>query len=119
MLGARNYLVIGAALLLAIPIVSFVSGLVVFPILFYGLVAIVANAGLPLVLVAGGLRSLGVTIGSPRLFEGWARCSVLWLGCAYGLAHWGDAGATMGARNIPYLHVLFAPYRYLLGYPVG
>jgi hypothetical protein len=31
---------------------------------------------------------------------------------------WCRAGQTIGARNIPYLKVLFAPYLYLLGQPI-
>ena len=34
-------------------------------------------------------------------------------------AHWGDVGASIGARNMPYFDVLFAPYRLLLGYVLG
>ncbi|TCR69743.1 hypothetical protein [Bosea sp. BK604] len=119
MAKARLYFVIGSALLLAVPLVSFVSGLVIFPIAFYAVLAIIANAGLPVVVAGAALRQLGFAIGPSRYYEGWLHCSILWLGCAHGLSHWGDAAASMGGRNIPYFDVLFAPYRFVLGLPVG
>ena len=109
--------VVGAAVL-AIPLVSFFSAMLIIPLLAYFACAAVANFG-PLVLAAlAGLHLLG---RGPRLdwfFEAWLICTILWIGAAYGLAHWGDAGSPMGAKNIPYLKVLFAPYLLIAGVPV-
>jgi hypothetical protein len=65
------------------------------------------------------VRRIGLRLDTARLLEKWQFSAVLWIGCAYGLSHWGDAGQTIGARNIPYLKVLFAPYLYLLGQPIS
>ena len=109
---------IALSLILAIPLVTLISSFVVFPLLVFAALGIFANAAPVLLLAAEGLRRMGLRVDSTRLLEKWLFCAVLWIGCAYGLSHWGDAGSTIGARNLPYLKVLFAPYLYLLGQPV-
>jgi hypothetical protein len=108
-----------AAAFFAIPMVTLVSLMVVFPILFYAVLAGIANFGPPVLLVMYGLQRLGYRVETPRLFEGWVYCTIIWAGCAFGMSHWGDVGATIGAKNMPFWEVFFAPYRLLLGYPVG
>ncbi|MBH0236344.1 hypothetical protein [Methylobrevis albus] len=115
----RLTIAIAAALFFAIPFVTFISMMVVFPILFYGLIAAVANFGPPLLLAAFGLAHAGWRVKAQGLYETWQVCSILWVGCAFGIAHWGDVAASMGARNTPFLEVLFAPWLLLLGYEVG
>lgn len=110
-LGAS--IVIG--LVFAIPILTFVSAMVVFPMLFYFGLALAANIGLPIVVVAYFLRRERLWTEPHPLFLFWRNASIMWIGCAWGLAHWGDAGSGMGAHNIPYLKVLFAPYLLLFG----
>lgn len=108
-----------ASLLFAIPIVTFVSLMVVFPILFYGYIAIIANfAPIPLLIVAG-LSPASLPSRFHSFVDQWKGCAILWVGAAYGLAHMGDAAATMGARNEPYLKVLFIPYVMLYDYLIG
>jgi hypothetical protein len=103
----------------AIPLVTLVSLMVVFPIIFYAILAAIANF-MPLALLAMcGLQHLGYRVDPTSLFEGWVYCSIIWIGCAFGMAHWGDVGSAIGARNMPFFEVLFAPYRLLLGYSVG
>jgi hypothetical protein len=103
----------------AIPMVTLVSMMVIFPIIFYAVIAAIANFG-PLVLLAMyDLQRLGYRVDPQPAFEAWVTCSIIWVGCAFGFAHWGDVGSTIGARNMPYFEVLFAPYRLLLGLPVG
>lgn len=108
---------VGAAIL-AIPLVSSISAVFVIPLLVYLACAAVANFG-PLILAAvAGLRLFGRGPRLERLFEIWLICTILWIGAAWGIAHWGDAGSSMGAKNIPYLKVLFAPYLLIAGVPV-
>lgn len=110
---------VALALVLAIPIVTFVSAMVIFPILVFGAIGLFANVAPLLLLAAAGLRRLGLPLGMGRLLELWQFCAIVWIGCAYGLSHWGDVARTMGARNIPYLKVLFAPYLLLLGQEIS
>ena len=103
----------------AIPMVTLVSLMVVFPIIFYAALAGIANFG-PLVLLAMyGMQRLGYRVDPQQMFEGWVYCTIIWAGCAFGMSHWGDFGSAIGARNIPFFEVLFAPWRLLFGYPVG
>lgn len=110
---------IGLSLILAIPMVTLVSSMVVFPMLAFAALGIFANAGPVLLLAAAGLRRTGLSLDTSSLIEKWQFCAVVWVGCAYGLSHWGDVGSTIGARNLPYLKVLFAPCFYLLGQPIS
>ncbi|NIJ40962.1 hypothetical protein FHS78_001243 [Parvibaculum indicum] len=106
------------AAILAVPLVSFFSAMLIVPLLACFACAAVTNFGPFVLAVLAGLRLFG---RSPRLdwfFEAWTICTILWIGAAYGLAHWGDAGSSMGAKNIPYLKVLFAPYLLMAGVPV-
>ncbi len=105
---------VGAALM-AVPMFSLISAMVVFPLAFYGLIAIVANFGLVLVLLLESLSRAGLRLPSRYVAETWASCSIMWLGCAFGLSRWGDAGASIGGRNTPYFEVLFAPWNILFG----
>ena len=109
-----------AGLVFAIPFVTFVSALVVFPMLFYFALALVANIGLPVVATLYMARRDSFPGETPSpLFMFWRNCSIMWVGCAFGMAHWGDVASTMGASNIPYWKVLFAPYLWLLGVPIS
>jgi hypothetical protein len=112
------YVATGGAIVLAIPIVTFISAMVVFPLAFYAILAIIANAGLPIAVLILALRPFGFDIRPGRLSRKWMYCSILWVGCAYGLSHWGDVASSMGAKNTSYVHMLFAPYRLLLGYSI-
>lgn len=103
----------------AVPIVTFVSAMVVFPILFYGALAIFVNVGLLALPIAYSLRRFGVFSMSPALWQKWILSAIVWSGCAFGIAHWGDVGATMGATNTPFLKVFFAPVLMLFGYQIG
>lgn len=105
---------VGAALM-AVPMFSLISAMVVFPLAFYGLIAIVANFGLLFVLLLEGLSRYGFRLNAQAVAETWVYCSIMWLGCAFGLSRWGDAGAAIGGRNMPYFEVLFAPWNFLLG----
>ena len=111
----KLYIAIAASVIFAIPLVTFVSALVIFPLFFYGFLALFANFGPIALAIATGIEKLGMRVGRNRLYETWAYCGIMWIGCAYGLARWGDAAQLMGARNQPYFKVLFAPYVYLFG----
>lgn len=115
---AKLIIAIAFSLIFAIPAVTLVSAFVVFPIFVYGALGIFVNAAPVLLLAAAGLQRMGLRLNPTPLFEKWQLAAVLWLGCAWGLSHWGDAGSTLGARNLPYFKVLFAPWFYLLGQPV-
>lgn len=115
----RLYFAIAVALVLAIPIVTFISAMVVFPLALYAFFAVVANVA-PLGIAAiHGLNRFGWTFNPARLVETWRFCGIIWIGCAYGLSHWGDVAASMGGRNLPYFKVLFAPYLLALGLPIA
>ena len=105
-----------ASLVLAIPLVTLMSALVVFPLLFYGLLAVIANFG-PIAILA--TRALGLGAAHCKVLEAWTFCAIIWVGCAYGLSHWGDAGSTLGAKNSPYFEMLLAPYFILFKYVTG
>lgn len=109
----RLYTAIIGATLLAIPTLNFISALVVFPLAVYALFAIVTNFA-PILIV--GAKSLGMN--SSKLLENWKYFGILWIGCAFGLSRWGDAGASMGGENVPYLKIFFAPWLMLFGVPV-
>ncbi len=108
-----------ASVILAIPGVTFVSALVVFPIAVYAVFAAIANFAPPVLFAAAGLRRAGLSLDTDKVFEAWAFCAILWVGCAYGLSHWGDAASSMGGRNSAYFAMLFAPWRLLMGYTIS
>jgi hypothetical protein len=114
----RNTAIV-ASVILAIPTVNFMSALVVFPLAIYALFAIIANFGPLAMLVAAGLERVGLRIDWAKLFDKWAYCAIVWVGCAFGLSRWGDAAASLGGRNEPYFKVLFMPYIALYQYLVG
>ncbi len=114
----RLYVAVAGALILAIPIVSFISALVVFPLAVYAFFALVANFAPLLIAGAAGLNQIGLRINLAKIVESWQYCGILWLGCAFGLSRWGDAGSSMGGQNIPYFKVLFAPWLMSFGIPV-
>lgn len=107
------------AAILAIPIVTFVSAMVIFPILFFGSLAIAANILGPLLVLERGLRSHGRSFMADRLAAKGEFAVILWVGCAFGLSRWGEVARSMGAKNLPYLEVLFAPILMLLGVRIG
>lgn len=104
------------ALIFAIPMVTLITIYVVFPILFYAAVAIFVNVGLlaaPFVYVLDGR---GVSMVSEKVRHKWIMCSIIWTGCAVGIANWGSAGAAIGATDTPFLKVFFAPVVMLMEY---
>ena len=106
---------IAFSLILAIPLVTLISAMVIFPIFVFGALGIFANAAPVLLLIMMGLRRMGLRLDSTKLLNSWQFSAIVWIGCAYGLSHWGDGGSTLGARNLPYFKVLFAPWLYLMG----
>lgn len=106
---------VGLAAILAIPMVTFVSAMVVFPILAFGLLAILANVAFPLLIVERGLRSRGRVLMSNALAARAEFAVILWIGCAFGLSHWGSVARSMGANDLSYPRVLFAPVLMLFG----
>ncbi len=119
MTRTRRNVAIFASVILAIPTVNFMSALVVFPLAVYALFAIVANFGPLAMLAAAGLERIGLRIDQAKLFDKWAYCGIIWLGCAFGLSRWGDAAGSLGGRNEPYFKVLFMPYIALYQYLIG
>lgn len=103
----------------AIPMVTLVSSMVVFPILFYGLLAIAVNVGLLILPFAFALNWFGLCKIDQDLWHAWLLSAIVWTGCAFGFANWGYAGATIGAKDKPFLDVFFAPILMVLGYPIG
>jgi hypothetical protein len=99
---------------LAVPLVSFISGIVVFPVLIYLALALIANF-LPIGVLAA--RVFG--FDWENMFATWIYSTVIWAGCAHGLARWGDVARSMGSKTAPYLDVLFAPILHLLGLPTA
>lgn len=106
-----------AGLVLAIPLVSFMAMLVVFPILFFGAIAIVAN-----------FWPIGIAIGSAlfgnsrwleRTTQAWQMCAIMWIGSAIGISNWGSVASSLGAKNMPVLEVLFMPWIALVRYLFG
>lgn len=114
----KRNIAIAVAVILAIPTVNFISAFVVFPLFVYALFALVANVA-PVILAPMALTGrLDASALGQKLLETWQYFGIMWIGCAFGLSRWGDAGASMGGQNIPYLKVLFAPWLYLFGVPV-
>jgi hypothetical protein len=89
------------AAIFAIPMVTLVSMMVVFPIIFYAVIAAIANFGPLVLLPMYALQRLGYRVDPTQAFEGWVYCSIIWVGCAFGFAHWGDVGASIGAATCP------------------
>jgi hypothetical protein len=118
---SRNRLIglVAVSIILAIPIVTLISALVVFPLIVYFAFAAVACFGPLAIAAAIALERLGIGGLRARVTEMWASCSILWVGCAFGLSRWGDAGSAIGARNEPYFKVLFLPYTTLYKYLIG
>lgn len=106
----RLYVALAASVVLAIPMVTLISSFVVFPILFYAVLAIVANFGPVAYAATLGARRIGIPLDSEPLREAILYCGIIWVGCAYGLSRWGDVGQTIGAKNEPYFEMLFAPW---------
>jgi hypothetical protein len=116
MSGVRLRVALVASVVFAFPIVTLVSSMLVFPILFYAAIAIVANFGPLAILATHGLSRLGLRVDRAAVFEAWAYCSIIWVGCAFGISRWGEVGRSLGARNQPFFEVLFAPWRMLIEY---
>ena len=105
-----------ASVILAFPLVTLVSSFVVCPMLFYFAIGIFANFGPIVILMVHLLSRLGLSINRDALAEAWIFCSIIWIGCAFGLSRWGDVGRTLGASNQPYFEVLFFPWHMLIKY---
>ncbi len=113
---ARLISAVCAALIFAIPLVTFISCMVVFPIAIYAAIAVFVNVGflfLPLVLGASQGRW---TVAKEQLWHRWILLTIFWFGCSIGFANWGSAASSMGARNQPFLEVFFAPIVMALRY---
>jgi hypothetical protein len=106
----RLIVAVVASAVLAVPMVTFVSALVVFPLLFYAGLAIVACYAPLAILATSAFERNGPRLRTARLIETWQYCSIIWVGCAFGLSRWGYAASSMGGRNEPYLKVLLFPY---------
>lgn len=106
------------SLVLAFPMTTLISSMVIFPLLAFGLLAVMANTGPILLIIVAGLRRFGWAPDWPRLLPMWQASAILWIGCAYGLSHWGDVGSSIGAKNSSYLKMLFAPWLFLAGQPI-
>jgi hypothetical protein len=107
--------VIGSVIL-AFPLVTLVSSFVVFPMLFYFAIGIFANFGPNAILMVHLLSQLDLPINRDAMVEAWIFCSIIWIGCAFGLSRWGDVGRTLGAKNQPYIDVPFLPWHMLIKY---
>jgi hypothetical protein len=115
----RNQLAFAGVLagIFAIPAVTLVSCMVVFPIAFYAVIAAIANFTPIFLLFASCLRRWNFAfVDIPTLWQKWLFFAIIWSGCAYGFSHWGDVASTMGARNYPYLDIWFAPFLWPLGF---
>lgn len=120
-LPRRSHLIIAfcIAAVFAVPLVTFVSCLVVFPIVFYGALAVAVNVGLILLPLAVFLDWSGIYRVDAEVWHKWLLAAIIWTGCAIGFANWGVVASTMGAKNKPFLDVFFSPILLVLGYPVG
>lgn len=107
------------AVFFAIPMVTLISCMVIFPIFFYGALAIFVNAGLLALPLVYGLQQLGLHTVKTEHWHTWMLSVIVWIGCAFGFANWGLVGSTMGAKNQPFLDVFFSPILMLLGFPIG
>ena len=90
-----------------------------FPNLIFCGIGAIANSGPIAILGSRRLSRLGLPINHAAIIAAWLYCGIIWIGCAYGLSHWGDVGRILGAQNHPYFEVLFAPWRMLIGYLIG
>ena len=116
---AKIITAIAGALFFAIPTVSLMSAMVFFPLIMFALFAIVANFAPVAILAARGLRAAGIALDETALIQHWVYFGILWLGTAFGLSRWGDAGASIGGKNTPYLDMLFMPWHALASYLGG
>ncbi len=107
------------ALFFAIPSVTLISAMVIFPLIMFALFAIVANFAPVAILAARGFSAAGIPIDDTALIRNWIYFGILWLGTAFGLSRWGDAGASIGGKNMPYFDMLFLPWHTLATYLVG
>lgn len=93
--------------------------MVVFPILFHGCVAGVANLGPIGPLVAAGPQLLRLNLRTEKLIDHRKACPSPGLGCAYGLSRRSAASASPGGRNELYFKVLFIPCVMLYDFPMS
>ncbi|MCB1490869.1 MAG: hypothetical protein KDJ77_03565 [Rhodobiaceae bacterium] len=110
-LPPRHQLIIALIIagVFALPPVTLISMLVVFPILFYGALAIYVNLGVFALPVAYALHRYGIHSTSPQAWHKWILAAIVWTGCSIGFANWGTVGSAIGARNTPLVEVFFAP----------
>lgn len=106
-----------AGLVFAVPLTSLIAMMVVFPILFFGAIAIVANVW-PIG-IAIGYALFGFSPWVERTTQAWQMSTIMWFGSAFGISNWGSVGSTIGAKNMPFLEVLFMPWIALVRYVLG
>lgn len=107
------------AAILAIPSVNMLGAMLMLPLAFYVLFALIANFGPVAILAVHGLAAAGLPIGHHALAVHWLFFGIIWIGCAFGMSRWGDAGASIGGRNEPYLNILFFPWHTLMARLLG
>lgn len=110
---ARLITALVIAAILAIPGVNMLGAMLMLPLPFYVLVAVIANFGPLLILATRALAAAGLPIGHRTLAAHWLFFCIIWIGCAFGMSRWGYAGASIGGRNAPYLDMLFMPWHVL------
>lgn len=108
-----------AAMFLAVPGINLLAFMLIFPVLFFAIVALVASLAPLAILAAAGLQALGLRFDVSPLVEAWIYCTILWIGSALGMSGWEIAGRAIGAKGAPFLETLFlvwiAGYRWLIG----
>lgn len=102
--------------ILAMPGINMLGAMLMIPLPFYVLLALIANFGPVLILAARSLAVAGLPVGHRALVAHWGFFGIIWIGCAYGMSRWGDAGASIGGKNAPYFDMLFFPWHSLIAH---
>lgn len=106
-----------AALLLAIPGVSLLCVMVMFPIIFFAAIAIIASFWL--IPIGIGYAVLGPSPWVRRMMQAWQMCTIMWIGASAGISRWDNAGAAIGAKGGPFLSILFMPWQAVVSYLIA
>ncbi len=110
-------LVLGA--ILAIPGVNMLGAMLMLPLPFYILLGLIANFAPVLIVAVRTLALAGLPIGHRALVHHWQFFGIIWIGCAFGMSRWGDAGASIGGKNAPFLEMLVMPWLALYSHLTG